>query len=251
MLIHTKFHITNLKYQRLGTKIISKLHVIVRTNILVITLTVLVIFLPVSTLSTSEARSVVHSGLPNADILGPRIMDVQQFFPPTCAQFPHCTAIPSITKNQTTIISPLAKNSSSNSTILPKIASPSLLPTKFVRGNITRFGNSVYFGPYPTDDEFQLLKKNGFNVFVSLLTSKVPTDIPWIKKEQTFGTTNNVTVINFPLSPVVTQNSKADLDKIVKYIESFKLGTHIYIHDFLGKERDHQVYQAMTSNIQK
>jgi hypothetical protein len=83
-------------------------------------------------------------------------------FSPTCAQFPHCTAAPSITKNQTTIISPLAKNSSTN-TILSKISSPSLLPTKFVRGNITRFGNSVYFGPYPIDDEFQLLKKNGFN----------------------------------------------------------------------------------------
>jgi hypothetical protein len=108
----------------------------------------------------------------------------------------------------------------------------------------------VYFGPYPIDDEFQLLKKNGFNVFVSLLTPNVATDIPWIKKEQTFGMTNNVTVVNFPLSPVVTQNSKADLDKIVKYVESFKLGTHIYIHDFLGKERDHQVYEAMTSNIQ-
>ncbi|HET7149486.1 MAG TPA: hypothetical protein VFI73_13425, partial [Candidatus Nitrosopolaris sp.] len=165
MLIHTKFHITNLKYQRLGTQNISKL-LVIRTNILVITLTVLVIFLPVSALSTSEARSEEHSGLPN--LLAPKIMDVQQFFPPTCAQFPHCTAIPSISKNQSTIISPLAKNSSSNTTIVPKLASPSLLPTKFVRGNVTRFGNSVYFGPYPTDDEFQLLKKNGFNVFVSL-----------------------------------------------------------------------------------
>ena len=232
------------------TKINSKLRTI-STNILVITLTVLVIFLPVSALSTSEARLVVQSGFPNADIRGPRIVDVQQFFPPTCAQFPHCTAAPSITKNQTTIISPLAKNSSSTSTILSKISSPSLLPTKFVRGNITRFGNSVYFGPYPIDDEFQLLKKNGFDVFVSLLTPNVPTDIPWIKKEQTFGMTNNVTVVNFPLSPVVTQNSKADLDKIVRYVESFKLGTHIYIHDFLGKERDHQVYEAMASNIQR
>jgi hypothetical protein len=226
------------------------------TSILVITLIVVVMFSPLTALSTSQARLFVGSGFPNADIHGPRIMDLQQFFPPSCTQFPNCTAAPSATKNQSTTIT-LAKNSSSTATvartatIAPKISSPSLLPTKFVRGNITRFGNSLYFGPYPTDDEFQLLKKNGFNVFVSLLTPKVPTDIPWIKKEQAFGINNNVTVVNFPLSPVVTQNSKADLDKIVKYVESFKPDKHIYIHDFLGKERDLQVYQAMTSGIQK
>jgi hypothetical protein len=221
------------------------------TSLLVITLIVVVTFSPLSALSTSQAQLFVGSGFPNADIHGPRIMDLQQFFPPSCAQFPNCSAAPSVTKNQSTIIAPLAKNSSSTTTIAPKISSPSLLPTKFVRGNITRFGNSLYFGPYPTDDEFQLLKKNGFNVFVSLLTPKVPTDIPWIKKEQAFGINNNVTVVNFPLSPVVTQNSKADVDKIVKYIESFKPDKRIYIHDFLGKERDLQVYQAMTSGIQK
>lgn len=66
MLSHTIFYIANLKYQRLRTKINSKLRTI-STNILVITLTVLVIFLPVSALSTSEARSVVQSGFPNED----------------------------------------------------------------------------------------------------------------------------------------------------------------------------------------
>ncbi len=176
---------------------------------LVTTLILLVIFLPLTALSTSEARAFEHSGIPNADIRGPRIVEVQQFFPPTCAHFPNCTVAPSLTENQSTIISHLAKNSSS------------------------------------TNTEFQLLKKTGFNIFVSLLTPKVPTDIPWIKKEQAFGMKNNVTVVNFPLSPVVTQNSKADVDKIVKYVESFKPGTRIYIHDFLGKERDHQVYEAI------
>ena len=221
------------------------------TSIFVITLIVVVMFSPLTALSTSEAGLFVGSGSPNADIRGPKIMDLQQFFPPSCTQFPNCSPAPSVTNNQSTIITPLAKNSSSTTTIVPKISSPSLLPTKFVRGNITRFGNSLYFGPYPTDDEFQLLKKNGFNIFVSLLTPKVPTDIPWIKKEQAFGINNNVTVVNFPLSPVVTQNSNADVNKIVKYIESFKPDKRIYIHDFLGKERDQQVYKAMTSGIQK
>jgi hypothetical protein len=248
MLLHATFYITMLEYQRLKTKNKSKLRIF-STNMLITSLIVLVIFLPLTALSTSEARSFVGSGIPNADVRGPRIVEVQQFFPPTCAHFPNCTVAPSLTENQSTIISHLAKNSSSTSTTLPKVSSPSLLPTKFVRGNITRFGNSLYFGPYPIDDEFQLLKKTGFNIFVSLLTPKVPTDIPWIKKEQAFGMKNNVTVVNFPLSPVVTQNSKADVDKIVKYVESFKPGTRIYIHDFLGKERDHQVYEAITSNI--
>jgi hypothetical protein len=242
------FYITK-KYQRLRAMTNNKLGRF-STSILVITLIVVVMFSPLTALSTSQARLFVGSGFPNADIRGPRIMDLQQFFPPSCTQFPNCTAAPSVTKNQSTTIT-LAKNSSSTATIAPKISSPSLLPTKFVRGNITRFGNSLYFGPYPTDDEFQLLKKNGFNVFVSLLTPKVPTDIPWIKKEQAFGINNNVTVVNFPLSPVVTQNSKADVDKIVKFVESFKPDKRIYIHDFLGKERDLQVYQAMTSGIQK
>ena len=250
ILLHTTFYMTKLEYQRLRTKNKSKLR-ISSTNMLVTTLIVLVIILPLTALSTSEARAFERSGIPNTDGRGPRIVEVQQFVPPTCTHFPNCTVVPSLTENQNTSISHLAKNSSSTNTSLLKVSSPSLLPTKFVRGNITRFGNSLYFGPYPIDDEFQLLKKTGFNVFVSLLTPKVPTDIPWIKKEQAFGTKNNVTVVNFPLSPVVTQNSKADVDKIVKYVESFKPGTLIYIHDFLGKERDHQVYEAMTSNIQK
>lgn len=222
------------------------------TSILVIILTAVVIFSSLSALSTSEARLFIRSGFSNADIPGPKIMDLQQFFPLAGIKFPNSpnsTAVPSTTNNQSTVITPLAKNSSSTTTIIPKISSPSLLPTKFVRGNITRFGNSLYFGPYPIDDEFQLLKKNGFKVFVSLLTPNVPTDIPWIKKEQAFGTKNNVTVVNFPLFPVVNQNSKTDVEKIAKYVESFKPETRVYIHDFLGKERDHQVYEAMINDV--
>jgi hypothetical protein len=246
-MLHTTFYITQVKYQRLRTKINSKLRML-STNILVAALIALVLFFPLNALSTSEARFVLRSGVPNEDNSGPRIIDVQQFLPPTCAQFPKCTAGPSIPASQNTTVSHLAKNSTAS---LPKISSTSLLPTKFVRGNITRFGNSLYFGPYPIDDEFQLLKKNGFKVFVSLLTPKVSTDIPWIKKEQAFGMKNNATVVNFPLSPVVSQNSKVDVDKIVKYIESFKPGTLIYIHDFLGKERVHQVYEAMIGDLQR
>jgi reverse gyrase len=51
--------------------------------------------------------------------------------------------------------------------------------------------------------------------------------------------------VNFPLSPITSQNSKTDVEKIVKFVSSFGPGIKIYIHDFLGKERDQQVYQAL------
>ena len=168
-----------------------------------------------------------------------KITNMQLLFPPK-----QSTASP-------TTFSAANKSTSNNST---KNVSPSLntstisaLPNKFERGNITKFSNSIYFGPYPTDDEFTKLKKNGFSVFVPLLTPKVPTDLPWIKKEQVFGIKNNLTVVNFPLSSITSQNSKADVEKIVKFVSSFRPGIKIYIHDFLGKERDQQVYQALKS----
>ena len=83
------FYITK-KYQRLRTMTNNKLGIF-SISILVITLIVVVMFSPLTALSTSQARLFVGSGFPNADIRGPRIMDLQQFFPPSCAQFPNCS----------------------------------------------------------------------------------------------------------------------------------------------------------------
>jgi hypothetical protein len=166
-----------------------------------------------------------------------KISNLQLLFPPkqsTASPTTFSAANKSASNNLTKNISPS-----------PNTSTISAFPNKFERGNITKFSNSIYFGPYPTDDEFTVLKKNGFSVFVSLLTPKVPTDVPWIKKEQVFGIKNNLTVVNFPLSPITSQNSKADVEKIVKFVSSFRPGIKIYIHDFLGKERDQQVYQAL------
>ncbi len=168
-----------------------------------------------------------------------KISNLQLLFPPkqsTASPTTFSAANKSTSNDLTKNISPTQNNS----------AIPAL-PAKFERGNITKFSNSIYFGPYPTDEEFTVLKKNGFGVFVSLLTPKVATDVPWIKKEQAFGIKNNLTVVNFPLSPIDSQNSKADVGKVVKFVNSFRQGIKIYIHDFLGKERNQQVYQALKS----
>jgi hypothetical protein len=167
-----------------------------------------------------------------------KISNVQILFPPKQSTPSPTTfsAANQSTSNKLKNVSPPSNNSAITAS-----------PTKFERGNITKFSNSIYFGPYPTDDEFTVLKKNGFGVFVSLLTPKVATDVPWIKKEQAFGIKNNLTVVNFPLSPIVSQNSKADVEKVVKFVNSFRPGIKIYIHDFLGKERNQQVYQALKS----
>jgi len=66
------------------------------TSILLSTLIVVLMFSPLTALSTLRDQLFVGFGFPNADIRGPRIMDLQQFFPPSCAQFPNCSAAPSV-----------------------------------------------------------------------------------------------------------------------------------------------------------
>ena len=46
----------------------------------------------------------------------------------------------------------------------------------FERGKTVKVADNLYYGPYPTDDEFRLLKDKGFTTVVSFMSTNIPAE---------------------------------------------------------------------------
>jgi hypothetical protein len=119
----------------------------------------------------------------------------------------------------------------------------------FERGKTVKVTDDLYYGPYPTDDEFQLLMRDGFKVFVSLLSRDVEEERMWINKENELAKRYNLTLVNFPLKPEETNPDKAKSNVTQYLLKVNSPNTKIYVHDFLGKERVDWAYAKYNSSF--
>ncbi len=100
----------------------------------------------------------------------------------------------------------------------------------FERGKITMLGDSIYYTPYPTDEEFMgYIIAPGINTVVSLLNPKDPNDRKLIEEEKKILATYFVDFVNIPLD---ANSSKAEIKAAWEIIKQKK--KPIVVHHFLS-----------------
>ncbi|MBI1820226.1 MAG: hypothetical protein HY036_10860 [Nitrospirae bacterium] len=107
------------------------------------------------------------------------------------------------------------------------------------RGPVSQTGN-LYFGPYPTDDEFTKLKKIGIKRIVSLLDERIPYEHILLNREKELAEKFHMEFNNFPMASLFDQHlfsdyqfqAKEAVDTLLQYSTEM-----IYIHCYLGKHR--------------
>lgn len=99
--------------------------------------------------------------------------------------------------------------------------------TQFERGKIYKLNHTIYFTPYPTDEEFFSFILNGkIKTVISLMNIKNTDEKPFIDKEQNIMNQYNMYFKNIPIH-------YSEVDKIAVLIDSInKLPKPILIHHF-------------------
>jgi len=112
-----------------------------------------------------------------------------------------------------------------------------LLQPNLMNGNTenTQFNQQFVVGAYPDEAKIKQLKKEGFTAIISLLhPAVVPFEPMLLKEEKVLAKKYNLTVIEAPMLPWVSNNSES-----LKRIESIARSSKgkYYIHCYLGKDR--------------
>jgi protein tyrosine phosphatase (PTP) superfamily phosphohydrolase (DUF442 family) len=110
--------------------------------------------------------------------------------------------------------------------------------------NVKAYG--FYFGSYPTTNDLQKLKDDGFTAVISLLhPAVVPFEPKLINDEKQATASVGIQFIQIPMLPWVSQNQDA-VDKIKELIKNKQ--ARYYVHCYLGKDRVSVVKKIIQDN---
>lgn len=116
------------------------------------------------------------------------------------------------------------------------------LPERFERGSIDKFSEVLSFGPYPTDDEFQILSNSRVTTIISLLTEEISAERVWIDRERKVAESFGFKYIAFPLNPETIEDE--EVNRVVNYLTSMEGHERIYVHAFLARDKDPRLSQV-------
>lgn len=111
--------------------------------------------------------------------------------------------------------------------------------TRLFRAEIADMNARVIVGPYPNERDFQALKANNVNTFVTLLDERLPYERVLIARERELAKKYNIKLLNFPMSSVLGQHFGANYESNAEaaaeaiYAEPGK----VYLHCYLGIHR--------------
>ena len=103
---------------------------------------------------------------------------------------------------------------------------------KLERGKLLRAG-PLFFGPLPTDEELDSLRRAGITEFVSLIDPADPKNQPWMEKEQQWSRIYGFKLTHMPIPR--RSYSAADIQSVSDYLQSRK--TPVYVHGFTADVR--------------
>jgi protein tyrosine phosphatase (PTP) superfamily phosphohydrolase (DUF442 family) len=90
------------------------------------------------------------------------------------------------------------------------------------------------FGPYPTEERLEELKRDGYTVVSLLHPAVVPFEPKLLADEKALAAKIGIPFIHVPMLPWVSQNTAA-IDTIKKLASDHS--KHYYVHCYLGKDR--------------
>lgn len=103
---------------------------------------------------------------------------------------------------------------------------------KLERGKLLRAG-SLAFGPFPTDEELDPLRRAGIAEFVSVIDSRDPKNQPWIEKERNWSRIYGFKLTHMPIPR--RSYTAADIQSVSDYLQSRK--SPVYVHGFTADVR--------------
>ena len=107
------------------------------------------------------------------------------------------------------------------------------------RATVSEVRNDVIFGPYPVEDDFQVLKDRGVTTIISLLNPAVPYEKVLLAEERERAARYGMEIRNFPMGSILGQKFGEDYHVNSRAAAEAALqapGT-AYIHCYLGINR--------------
>lgn len=109
------------------------------------------------------------------------------------------------------------------------------------QGNV-EVGERFTFGPYPEKENLEILKEQGYDGVITLLSPTLPIEKPLLDKEIKAGEDAGIEIISMPMLPWVGDNT-ATLKKIKELIAQDD--KRYYVHCYLGRHRVDVVKQLI------
>lgn len=105
----------------------------------------------------------------------------------------------------------------------------------------------ITIGPFPEEDDFKVLKKNGIKYIVTLLDPRLPYEKALIDREQPLAAKYGMILKDFPMASIFDRKVFPDyLEEQQKAVRFLKhLDGPAYVHCYLGKHRVIHVRNAL------
>ncbi|WP_332646491.1 hypothetical protein [Lysinibacillus sp. 54212] len=103
-------------------------------------------------------------------------------------------------------------------------------------------GERFTFGPYPEKENLELLKEQGYDGVITLLSPTLPIEKPLLDKEIKAGEEADIEIISMPMLPWVGDNTET-LNQIKELISQDD--KRYYVHCYLGRHRVDVVKQLV------
>ncbi|HEU4774736.1 MAG TPA: tetratricopeptide repeat protein [Lysobacter sp.] len=115
------------------------------------------------------------------------------------------------------------------------------------RATVSEVRNDVIFGPYPTEDDFQVLKERGVTTIVSLLNPAVPYEKVLLAQERERAARFGMDIQNFPMGSILGQKFGDDYHANSRAAAEAALSARgtAYIHCYLGINRAKNVQKYL------
>lgn len=115
------------------------------------------------------------------------------------------------------------------------------------RAELSNVENNVIFGPYPTEEDFKVLKDKGVTRIVSLLNPAVPYENVLLQQERERAARYGIELLNFPMGSILGHKFGQDYHKNSRAAAQAALdsGGTAYIHCYLGINRAKNVQRYL------
>ena len=115
---------------------------------------------------------------------------------------------------------------------------PVRFPLRFFRGEAVAVTENLWLGPYPTEDELRLLRRQGVEALVSLLDPSMPFEAPLIERERALAEKLEIGFQSVPLSYLPSLESSENLARARALVATgLDPGRKTYVHCYLGRHR--------------
>jgi len=119
--------------------------------------------------------------------------------------------------------------------------------TLLFRAKLTATDSKVVLGPYPVEEDFSILMRNGVSTIVSLLDPRIPYEAVLLERERALAERYSLKLLNFPMASILGQALDDDREaRIAKAADAIAQEPgKVFLHCYLGIHRAKAVEVAV------